>query len=440
MKYIGSIDDFKKIFSKNLYNKIMKETSIAIFRKDITKEVYNEILEELYYELINNTYKPSCIDETIYSYKTNNVARIIPVFAIKDELLYYFLCKMIENEIAVNRTVNTYGGWLLGNKIKLEEDSEIDYVYKSYNPTLWNENWKLFQNILIFELNDLNEDDIIIKLDIANFYDNINLDILEKMILSELPREKLEYIYLLFYLLKSWNLKNDVYSIKTVGIPQNEFGDQSRLLANFYLQNYDESIKNICDLSNAKYIRYADDQIIILKNIEKENNIMYVIARELNLLGLNLNASKVKKYNKETIKILYGIPIFKLLDENKLDEACDLFFRYKENTEFDFNYTSSLKRFLNIGLKNFCMSNSSRIKAIITEYQFVKESNSYYMEKIYYNLSSEEQQGFIELIYKIAEESKYNSFHYNAINFLKKINKEENFDKLLNLIKDIKNI
>ena len=104
-------------------------------------------------------------------------------------------------------------------------------------------------------------------------------------------------------------------------------------------------------------------------------------------MGLNLNASKVKKYNKETIKILYGIPIFKLLDENKLDEACDLFFRYKENTEFDFNYTSSLKRFLNIGLKKFCMSNSSRIKAIITEYQFVKESNSYYMEKIYYNLS-----------------------------------------------------
>lgn len=38
---------------------------------------------------------------------------------------------------------------------------------------------------------------------------------------------------------------------------------------------------------------------------------MYVISRELNCLGLNLNASKVKKYNKETIQILYGIPIFK---------------------------------------------------------------------------------------------------------------------------------
>lgn len=438
MNYIDSVSEFKKIFSKRLYDKIIKETSISIHRKNVSKSNYNEIIEELYSELIENRYKPTCVEERLYCYKTNNVARIIPVFSIKDELLYYFLCKMIESEIAVNRTPHTYGGWLLGNEIHLEENSEIDYVYKSYNPTLWSNQWKAFQNILRIEMEHVEEGNIILKLDIANFYDNINLDMLEKMILSELPPNKIEFVYILFYLLKNWNTKNDTYFIKNVGIPQNEFGDQSRLLANFYLQNYDKKIKEICDLLDAKYLRYADDQIIILKNIANENKIMYEISTQLNLLGLNLNASKVKKYNKEEIEKLYGITIFELLDENKNDEAIERFFEYKDNLKIDFNYISSLKRFLNIGLDKFSISNRNKIKLVITEYQFVRESNSYYMNKIYMNLSIDERLEFLELIYKISDETTYNSFHYNAINFLKNIGIEECIPQILEKINEIK--
>lgn len=125
------------------------------------------------------------------------------------------------------------------------------------------------QNILFNKVQELDEDDVILKLDIANFYDNINLSLLEKKLLVSVPVEKLEFINMLMYFLKNWNLKNDKYHLKSVGIPQNEFGDQSRLLANFYLQNYDKMVKRICDISNATYIRYADDQIIILRKIEK---------------------------------------------------------------------------------------------------------------------------------------------------------------------------
>jgi len=347
---------------------------------------------------------------------------------------------MLEDEIAINRTENTYGGWRIGNKIKIEEDAEIEYVYKSYNPTLWNKNWKEFQNILYRQIQMLDEDDIILKLDIANFYDNINLSLLEKKLLISVPSEKLEFINMLMYFLRNWNLKNDKYHLKSVGIPQNEFGDQSRLLANFYLQNYDKTVKQICDISNAIYIRYADDQIIIVKDIKKLNNIMYVISRELNCLGLNLNASKVKKYNTETIQILYGIPIFKLIDEKKYDEAVDKFFGFYNRKDVDFNYTSSLKRFLNIGFDKFNMSNRNKLKSIITEYQFVRESNEYYMKKIYNNLLEEEKKDFIDLIYKISEETTYNSFHYNAINFLQKIDAKDNIDKVISRIHEIKTI
>lgn len=165
---------------------------------------------------------------------------------------------------------------------------------------------------------------------------------------------------------------------------------------------------------------------------------MYVISRELNCLGLNLNASKVKKYNKETIQILYGIPIFKLIDDKKYDEAVDKFFDFYNRKDVDFNYTSSLKRFLNIGFDKFNISNRNRLKSIITEYQFVRESNEYYMKKIYNNLLEEEKNDFIDLIYKISEETTYNSFHYNAINFLQKIDAKDNIDKIISRIHEIK--
>ena len=439
MKYINSEQDFSNCFSNRLYEKIVKESTTRLNRK-INKQEYKQIIKELYYELSNYEYSVGNIEEKLFVYKSNNVARIIPVLTVKDELLYYFVCKMLEDEIAINRTENTYGGWILGNKIRLEEDSEIDYVYKSYNPLLWNKNWKDFQNILYNSVKDLSNDSIILKLDIANFYDNINLNLLEKKLLASVPTEKLEYINILIYFLRNWNLKTEKYHFKSVGIPQNEFGDQSRLLANFYLQGYDKKIKQICDKSNAQYIRFADDQIIIVKDKSKINDIMYVISKELNTIGLNLNASKVKEYNKDTIQIFYGIPIFQLLDEKKYNEAAKKFFEYKENEKVDFNYISSLKRFLNLGLDKFNMSNRSKIKAIITEYQFIRESNEYYMKKIYENLDIEEKKELIELIYKISKETTYNSFHYNAINFIKKCKIDTNIDDIISRIEEIKKI
>lgn len=439
MKYIKTEEDFCKCFSKSLYDKIVKESTIKINRK-ISKNDYKKIIKDLFYEINNSEYKVDGIEEKLYMYKTNNVARIIPILTVKDECLYYFLCKILEDEIAVNRTENTYGGWRIGNKIMLEENSEIEYVYKSYNPMLWNENWKKYQNILYNQVKDLDENAIILKLDIANFYDNINLSLLEKKLLVSVPNEKLEFINILMYFLKNWNLKNDKYHVKSVGLPQNEFGDQSRLLANFYLQGYDKAIKEICDASNSIYIRFADDQIIINKDDKKINDIMYVISKELNVLGLNLNASKVKQYNKDTIQIYYGIPIFKLLDEQRYDEAANKFFDYIKREDVTFNYKSSLRRFLNIGLDKFNISNRNKIKAMSTEYQFVRESTEYYMIKIYDNLNNEEKKEFINLIFKISNETTYNAFHYNAINFLMKNKITDNINKIYSRIVEIKQI
>lgn len=125
MKFIKNEEEFLNFFSSSLYNKIIKESTIKINRK-LNKKEYKNIILNLYKELKNYEYRTDVIDEKLFTYKTNNVARIIPILSVKDELLYYFVCKMLEDEIAVNRTENTYGGWRIGNKIKIEEDAEID--------------------------------------------------------------------------------------------------------------------------------------------------------------------------------------------------------------------------------------------------------------------------------------------------------------------------
>ena len=86
------------------------------------------------------------------------------------------------------------------------------------------------------------------------------------------------------------------------------------------------------------------------------------------------------------------------------------------------------------------MSNRNKLKAIITEYQFVRESNEYYMRKIYNNLFKEEKRDFIDLIYKISEETTYNAFHYNAINFLQRIKETDNIDEIVSRIQEIKTL
>ncbi len=62
------------------------------------------------------------------------------------------------------------------------------------------------------------------------------------------------------------------------------------------------------------------------------------------------------------------------------------------------------------------------------------------MKKIYENLDIEEKKELIELIYKISKETTYNSFHYNAINFIKKCKIDTNIDDIISRIEEIKKI
>jgi len=237
---------------------------------------------------------------------------------------------------------------------------------------------------------------------------------------------------MLMHFLKTWNIKSDKYHHKTVGIPQNEFGDQSRILANLYLQNYDKNIAQFTENNNAKYMRFSDDQLIFIKDSKKINEIMYVVSRELNLLGLNLNAGKVRQYNKEQLKVFYGVEVFEYIKKEEYDEAVKIFFKYYKSKKYDFKYITPLRKFINAKIILKITSNyyKKRLIDIMTSESFLRDCDTKYLYKIYQTLTPIKKNKLIRKLNAMKDNITYNGFHYTLINFYTKINKLEYIDNI----------
>ncbi len=423
-KMINDFESFENVFSNSFYKKVVKETLIPI---KMNKQEFQNTLIDLYNDLVTGNYSPSILRGRLFAYKNNNVARIIPCLTVKDEALYFFLIKMIEEDIANNRVDGTFGGWRLGNAIKELENLEIEYVTNSYDPRLWNENWKEFSNIVWAKIRT-GIYDVAYSLDIANFYDNINLNILEKKLLSMVGRQKSQIVYLLIYFLKYWNKSIDNYNYKTVGIPQSEFGDQSRLLANFYLQDYDSVISEICLEQGAEYVRYADDQIIFAKKDTDINKIMLNVCNELNKIGLNVNASKVHKYTMEDLETYYGYEIINDILEKRYDIAAIKFLELKKNN-VKFREDIILKKLLTSNLNNYSEENKEKILSIVTKDKFLLNNGLFYLKKVYGYISSEEKEIFVDRLIFLLQTTYYNEFHYSVLKFAKEY-KLDNLKKI----------
>ncbi len=310
-----SRQSFNKIFKSKFWTKLNE--TIVPFQDNVKKE---DFPDSLYDKIDNFTYNPKPPREYIVYNKHNGVSRYVPTFSREDYCVYFLCVKLIEDEIAINRVEGTYGGWRLGNPIRLKEEEEfleLSYVpFNTLNSFAWVEEWGSFQNIARANA-DLEDWKYITKLDIANFYDCVNLNILEKKVRSVVSKEKQDVVTLLFYFLQNWNKKLEGYHTKTIGIPQDEIGDCSRILANFYLQDYDESIRSICRELEAKYIRYSDDQILYAKSSTIAKNILFEISKELLKINLSINSGKINELFKiDDFNNYWCFDLFDLLSSN----------------------------------------------------------------------------------------------------------------------------
>ncbi|NTV67763.1 MAG: RNA-directed DNA polymerase [Chlorobaculum sp.] len=325
-----NLKDFKKWFN-NAFWKAFKNQAIPVWVPQ-TKKDRDQIILEVYASIESAQYAPSVPEAEIVMNKGMGVSRIVPVFSIKDYCIYYFCIKELEDILCSKRTENTFGGWTLGGKLRQKENVEIEcelseYGRYSFNPSAWVQAFGEFNSLLYAQINQGNYSHVL-QFDLSNFYDCIRLDILERYMREDAPADKGWIIALLFYLLNHWNRRNTGLHPQIVGLPQDALADCSRILANYYLQQYDEFAAKICNKIDALYFRYADDQMILLNDPQKVEILLLLLCRKLDRYGLRVNQKKVMLWKAEELakhRFIEVQSVFSKKDDTKNPELVSFF-------------------------------------------------------------------------------------------------------------------
>ncbi|MFT4031598.1 MAG: RNA-directed DNA polymerase [Siphonobacter sp.] len=411
---------FDKITTSKFWTKL--KDSIVPFGSTPDKAKF---LDDLYSGITEFTYNPKNPREYIVINKHNGISRYVPTFSREDYCVFFLCIKLLEKEIAINRVDGTFGGWTLGNPIRLKEEQEIlelDYIpFNTINDLSWVSEWQSFQNIAK-TYRDLNNCEYFINLDIANFYDCINLTILEKKIRHITPKSKQDVVTLLFHFLQNWNKKLEGYNQKTVGIPQDEIGDCSRILANFYLQDYDFAMQTICDKLGAKYIRFADDQIIYAKDLTTAKTILFNASKELLRINLNFNSSKVKEFkSKDEFNTYWTFEIFELLkdkaNKTNINKGIEKYI-YNLDNGIKFKDGSVLKRLLTVDNKLIKPKFRHRLIAMFFNPDFLAQLSVWHFRRVREFVNNDKE--FFEELDNLVATVPFNSYHYNLLAFYKK--------------------
>lgn len=442
---------------RGFYNHIRK-TSIVPFGAVQTKK--DELLKQLYREIESKTYQPSLPREYIISNKSNFVSRIIPTFTLKDFCVYFYCINNLQSCLCDEqcRTEGTFGGWSIGNPIKSIEDLEKEnligncewYEYISVSSlalSQWIKNWKEFSKLAYAKSVEFgcNVDDYVVAtFDIANFYDNIKFDILEnKLRLKCQSTEHNQIIDLLMYFLKYWNKPFEGYFPKTVGLPQEETSDCSRILANFYLRDYDQEIKKLCQNFDCDYLRFADDMTVFAPNKRVAEYVLFEASKYLHKLGLNINCSKVRFFNRDDFQIYQAFEILSLLDDEKskddFNDAVSMYFQNKD-TGKEFRSDRVIRRIISIlSNKGNDFLNANHKERLFNELlndDILSVSNEYYFKNVHKIMKQEGmEKEYFDKLDSLATYINFNSFHYQLLRFYKK-NRKKNFDETF-LVKEI---
>ena len=127
----------------------------------------------------------------------------------------------------------------------------------------------------------------IVDLDLAQYFDTVNHDILINMLREEVKDERV--IELIRKYLKSGVMEGGIISRSEAGTPQG--GNLSPLLSNIYLTKFDKLLES----RGHKFVRYADDCNIYVKTERAAKRVMASSVRYLEgKLKLKVNHKKSK--------------------------------------------------------------------------------------------------------------------------------------------------
>lgn len=443
--------EFIQICSDRKFWLWIRTKSIVAYKIPSDKEKF---LKSLYKKIENRNYYPSPPEEYLTINKGYGVVRTIPSFQLEDLCIYYYCARKLEKYIAVNYVSGTYGGFGLSGKLRQLEEKNISqvksrhriveiggesFVFKelsgyptlsTLNPKAWYTEWNDFTKKLYFDSCDFGNG-FVADLDIANFYDSIQLDNLEYKLRKYVPHQCNDVIYLVMHFLKYWNRHINFYRQQGAGIPQDIFGECSRILANFYLQSYDRQFSKYCGSLGGEYFRYADDQVVFADSKEK---LEVIIAKASSLLmreGLNLNQKKVKIMTIKEFKKYYSFQNFiNLAQTAKEDVRVEILrkeidFYLKNRNKLRKSGFSILKRILGILAKtrkrpkNFTLLKKHLLSSDILVKNYALNDSD--LGRIYILLTQREKKKFIKLIDSNIESCLYTMYLYHVRMFYKSI-------------------
>ncbi len=397
------------------------------------------MVRKVYDSIVSARYTASIPEAEIVMNKGYGVARTIPVFCIEDYIVFYFCVKELEEVLCGNRTSNTFGGWTLGGKMRKLEDTDIEVDAEfsssrySFNPRAWTAAFGEFNSLLFAQLGTGTYTHVL-QFDLANFYDCVRLDILERWIREESDSTKGWIIALLFFFLNQWNRRNTGLHPQAVGIPQDALADCSRILANFYLQKYDRFAAAVCAGSNALYFRYADDQMILLKSPEQADRLMLLLTRHLDRYGLRVNQKKVDLWTvrglqKHRCRAIQAIFSKKGDNENKalVQEFAEAYLAIPEK-ELKNTWNGGrplLNRLLWANLDSLPRRSFERLLVHYTSRDYLLQADCEKLRRIYaLNARRRKPIDLVQRLIDLASSTVHNAFHYEALSFAKGLKKK----------------
>jgi hypothetical protein len=417
----------------NKFIKVLKK--VYLDKEPVSKKALAQKIFEL---LVDNNYSPS-VPKFIIDYdKGHGVSRPVPIFNPIDYGVYYFCMKRLEENIAYNRVEGTFGGWSLGGKLRKLEEAEIevediDYpMTQSLNPTAWSKYYGDYNSKLLGYIADLEGYEyLVVEIDIANFYDTIRLDILESKLRMVSKKENSAVINLLFHFLKNSNKQIHSFNSQLTGIPQDMIADCSRLLANFYLQDYDLEVSEYCKENRIQYLRYADDQVFFIPKELNYKEVVKFCSNRLYKIGLNINQKKVKVSEFDEFLQYRAFNLYNLLDpgvtnENQSNDVATRFTNasveaiLNDNRELNNNGAALLRKIIGVGVNKLPNDLRSVVLSIALSKNFLSYLDHRKLSQLYMALDASQKKEMIIALSGEALVATQSAFFYECAKFSNK--------------------
>jgi hypothetical protein len=398
-------------------------------------------IQDLYSDVVSGRFFPQPPREVLLLEKDNGVPRFIHALSLQDACIYYFCMLHLREDVLAGRIQNTFAGWTRGGGIRQLEQVDLQTLSEQYpvtdpqyassqalNPIHYIKIWGEYRTAVVLAANS-GEYHYFVHIDIANFFDNIDLSLLERLLRTSVQREKQTTVDLLFAFLSRWNRTGGNYNPTTVGLPVEEIGDSSRLFANFYLQTYDRAMFDRCKTygEEAAYFRYADDQWIMAADERMANELVVFAAEQLQALGLSINVGKVLRFDsRDDLLFYWGQRIFEPLEQADEPDISEFAVRAFEQFHLDDSNqkTRPWRRHTvehalqeRVGSQQLDIEIKAEIVRMSVSSSRAGHLTERLMTKMYRNLGQELQCEFIQGLERHRQESLFSYFDFHHDRF-----------------------